>query len=326
MKKNDVLDILIFSKEKSPDVQKVVEWLDYFDTTYHIITPKSNLRIVNFQLLTDGEALFEIDVNNKTINICRIKSCWIESGVVKNDFIKNIKIEDAVDKTIVKFLLSEWNILIDYLFYKIEKQNCLGSRFYGFPNKLIQLELATNLGLMVPGSLVFSEQLRIQGLQYRDFITKPIQEVFNMVNKNEYYRSYTGRVNEKDLELNKGCFPFLLQEYINKRFELRIFYLQGKIYACAIFSQQDEKTKLDFRINSESLRMVPFQLPYFIEIKLKNLMHELKLVTGSIDMIYSNAGEYVFLEVNPVGIFDNISYLTNGFFHKKIANYLAYES
>ena len=42
-------------------------------------------------------------------------------------------------------------------------------------------------------------------------------------------------------------YPSLIQEEIEKVYEVRVFYLKGKCYAMAIFSQKNEKTQLDYR-------------------------------------------------------------------------------
>ncbi len=55
-------------------------------------------------------------------------------------------------------------------------------------------------------------------------------------------------------------------------------------------------------------------------------MQKLNLDIGSIDMIYSINKEFIFLEVNPVGIFQNISALCNYNIHKIIAQKLINEN
>jgi glutathione synthase/RimK-type ligase-like ATP-grasp enzyme len=132
--------------------------------------------------------------------------------------------------------------------------------------------------------------------------------------------------NEDIKEMNEFFFPSLLQINIPKRYELRIFYLAGKFYSMAIFSQQDTQTQLDFRnYNREKPnRNVPYQLPKEIENKLDLFMKAMDLDTGSIDMIVTPELEYVFLEVNPVGQYDMVSVPCNYFLHEKIAKYLNY--
>jgi D-alanine-D-alanine ligase-like ATP-grasp enzyme len=51
-------------------------------------------------------------------------------------------------------------------------------------------------------------------------------------------------------------------------------------------------------------------------------MDNFNLNTGSIDIIKDNNGEYIFLEVNPVGQFGMTSIPCNFYLEKKIAEYL----
>lgn len=92
----------------------------------------------------------------------------------------------------------------------------------------------------------------------------------------------------------------------------------------AIFSQLDDKTKLDFRNYNEENpnRNVPFKLPHEVENKLRNLFEQLDLNTGSIDLILTPKNDFVFLEINPVGQFGMTSYPCNYYLEKKIAKYL----
>ena len=68
----------------------------------------------------------------------------------------------------------------------------------------------------------------------------------------------------------------------------------------------------------------PFKLPDDIEEKLDKLYKKLDLNTGSADFIVDKEGNYVFLEINPVGQFQMTSLPCNYNLEQKIANYLVY--
>jgi D-alanine-D-alanine ligase-like ATP-grasp enzyme len=95
----------------------------------------------------------------------------------------------------------------------------------------------------------------------------------------------------------------------------------------AMFSQKDEKTKIDFRHydSTNPTRYVPFKLPEELEKKLDKLMRQVNLNTGSIDMILTEKNEYIFLEVNPIGQYGMTSVPCNYYLNKIIANYLIKE-
>ena len=92
----------------------------------------------------------------------------------------------------------------------------------------------------------------------------------------------------------------------------------------AIFSQMDDRTAVDYRHYrpDKPNRQVPFILPLKVQHKLRMLMRDLDLSSGSIDMIYDKFNRYVFLEVNPVGQFGMISQACNYYLEKSVAEHL----
>jgi hypothetical protein len=47
--------------------------------------------------------------------------------------------------------------------------------------------------------------------------------------------------------ISSEFFPSLIQEEIDKDYEVRIFYFFGELYSMAILSQNDPSTEIDFR-------------------------------------------------------------------------------
>lgn len=108
-----------------------------------------------------------------------------------------------------------------------------------------------------------------------------------------YIRENIGRV--------KNC-PITFQKYVDKAFELRVTVVGSKIFSCAIYSQESQEARTDYREgNLGSLRHEVFDLPSHIEVSIKEFMQLLDLNFGCIDMIVTPSNEYVFLEVNPNG-------------------------
>ena len=106
------------------------------------------------------------------------------------------------------------------------------------------------------------------------------------------------------------------------------YYLDENFYSMAIISQSHQQTATDFRkyLTEKPNRSLRFQLPKVIENKLKILMDKVELETGSIDMILTKSGEYVFLEVNPIGQFGMTSYPCNYHLERQIAKTLIEKS
>ncbi len=194
-------------------------------------------------------------------------------------------------------------------------------------NKVDILKEAQRFGLNVPATLVTSskETLQVFKEKYKFLITKCITDYRMLSHEGLYFELYKNEVSQFDVDkLPNTFFPALFQEKISKRYEIRTFYLDEVFYSMAIFSQSNSKTDIDFRRydNDVPNRTVPYNLPIEIEKKIINLMKELNLNTGSIDLIRNHNGDYIFLEINPVGQFGMTSHPCNYNIEKKIAIHL----
>nr|BFF38227.1 hypothetical protein BACY1_00320 [Tenacibaculum mesophilum] len=119
-------------------------------------------------------------------------------------------------------------------------------------------------------------------------------------------------------------FPSLVMEKIEKDLEIRTFYLDGNFYSMAIFSQSSKQTMVDFRKHNDKKpnKTEPYKLPKTIEEKLEKLFNKLGLNCGSVDLIVDTKGDFVFLEINPVGQYGMVSIPCNYNLDKIIAKYL----
>jgi glutathione synthase/RimK-type ligase-like ATP-grasp enzyme len=96
--------------------------------------------------------------------------------------------------------------------------------------------------------------------------------------------------------------PTIFQAYVPKRVELRITVVGDRIFPVAIDSQASPRTRHDWRhYDNERTAYTAHELPAEVERRCFQLVRELDLSFGAIDMVLTPAGEYVFLEVNPGG-------------------------
>lgn len=187
--------------------------------------------------------------------------------------------------------------------------------------------IAKSVGLDIPSSFIGNEKQEVQlfANSLSALITKPLKTGENVLLDNKIYTLATEKCTDNDISnLLDKFFPSYLQECLDKAYELRVFYLDGKCYTMAIFSQLDEQTKIDFRrYNSKKPnRCVPFILPENIAFLIDKFMKTIDLNTGSIDIVVTKDGRYVFLEVNPVGQFGMVSFPCNYYLEEKVAEYL----
>ncbi|MBV9750336.1 MAG: hypothetical protein JO157_16145, partial [Acetobacteraceae bacterium] len=97
--------------------------------------------------------------------------------------------------------------------------------------------------------------------------------------------------------------PCFFQHYAPKAYELRVTVVGDEVFAVRINSQDDPRTAVDFRDYSVDIRYEAVRVPPDVERRCVGLIHSYGLQYGAIDLIVTPAGDYVFLENNPVGQF-----------------------
>jgi ATP-GRASP peptide maturase of grasp-with-spasm system len=317
--------ILILSQEFDVSTLNIIEWLEYYKVKYWFISDNDKISIEQIGI-TQNEITFNILINGTNkLNINEIKSYWYRrSNFNFEHFIEEIIIPRKFERIrgqIEKYLKEECIVLKEYLHYQLSKKNNINNFYDGRVNKLIVLEKATKHGLLIPNTHISSNLVFSSFNNKEEIISKSISESISIRDENIYLQSYTTTIENKNIFSKSEYFTMLFQNKIFKLFEIRTFYLKGKFYSMAIFSQQNNDTKVDFRNYSEDKpnRNVPFDLPIEIEKKLDILLIDLKLNCCSIDMIYTQNNQYIFLEINPVGQFGMISEMCNQNLHYIIA-------
>lgn len=325
--------ILIASRQDDGSTLFVIEWLNAMKKQFVRINTDDNRTF--FSHYDPDLNVLAIKQGEKEINLLTTESIWIRRNgfSLNNVLINESQLQNNVffddENYHKKHISMEMNVLISY-FHTLIKNNCqrtLGSYAYGDVNKMDVLEAAKNLGLKIPKSYIVSSRQQLSDLYRKHpyLLTKALGIGVYLFKEKYSYYSYSERITAESIEnLPEYFFPSLIQTEIKKKYELRVFYLKGNFYAMAVFSQRYVETTVDFRKqNSEKpLRTVPFQLPELIKSQLLDLMKELHLDTGSIDIIVDDNNEYIFLEVNPVGQFSMTSHPCNYYLEKKIAELL----
>lgn len=307
--------ILIISSYNDYSTTAVIEWLNFFNKKWIRINDSDEI-VLNF---IGDDIVF--NVNNLSFNLSEIKSCWYRRGFLNLKFNLNNKIKHFED-----FNSMEVNKVEQFIYYKLSSLKNINSYTNSEANKLIIADLARQLEIKTPNDYLFNSKKELLNLINNDnneFITKSIRGNSAHRFNNFTLFNYTQKINLEKIKTSNFVVS-LVQNYIEKKYELRIFYLEKSFYTMAIFSQNDSTTAVDFRnYNKEKPnRTVPYKLPFEIEQKLINLMDKLDLNCGSIDMIVDKNNDYVFLEVNPIGQFGMVSNPCNYKLHKVLAKHL----
>jgi ATP-GRASP peptide maturase of grasp-with-spasm system len=314
--------ILIISNELDRSTDNVINWVNYFG--YKFIRLNSNDTIINIEIEINNKISFKLETQNQTIKSEDIKAVWYRKNGLIFDFnFYTGKFKKENRLKLNQFTKRELRIINEFIRKTFKEKPILGKSITsGNMNKLNVLVCANEVGLKIPETRVLSKKSSIPLLRQ---IIKPIGEVeFFTFGKRKlipYTVSLTENAKKRIPDL---FFPTLFQQEIEKKYEVRVFHLNGINYSMAIFSQKNKKTQSDFRKYDfqNPNRTVPYILPDEIDKMINTLMNKIDLDTGSIDLIVDTNDNYFFLEVNPVGQFGMVSLPCNYYLEKKIAETL----
>lgn len=192
-------------------------------------------------------------------------------------------------------------------------------------DKISQINVAKSVGLRTPDYILTSskESLICFFEQHKErVITKNLNaNLFLNFNGKTYY-SYASIIDKKNLQnLPTFFFPSLFQEYISALFEIRVIVIGEKIFSVMLLTNSKE-SDIGINHNKNNIRFIPFNIPKDIEEKILKFMKMTNLQIASIDFLYNNENELIFLEANPSGQFLGYSKPCNYHLDKALADFL----
>lgn len=320
--------ILILSDHDDHSTTDVINWLIYRNIEYIRINGCDTIEIIDINIEKQQTIIRLTNYFEEVslINLFEITGYWYRRGGF--NLINYTNIPEGFYTNIKIFYNVEKNYLMNFLHDIIHLNpnvKIIGDIKFNNINKLSMLLIARKCGLEIPNSIVSSNKISVKN-EFKDnrIITKTLNVPLN-IDENEKVSNvlFTSEIKleniiDEDFELT------LFQELLEKKYELRIFYLNNTLYSSCIFSQNDAQTSVDFRNynHKKPNRVIPFLVPKDIESKIINFMNEIKLNSGSIDIVVTKEDKFVFLEVNPIGQFAQVSHPCNYNLENKIATEL----
>jgi len=225
-------------------------------------------------------------------------------------------------KTYVELLLEEHNdTTADFKIWKGEWNKTLLGIYLKLKNvfwlnhyrnnqraesKYLQQDIASELAFIVPDILVSNDKKELVDFasRYESVVLKLMHQDFYKVGDNDYQGIYVNKISLDSLEAfgDIGENPIVVQQYIEKSYEVRYTVVGDSHFVCKIESQKSEKTKTDWRRydipNTPHSIIVP---PMDIRDKVKLLLEKLELNYGALDFIVTPDNKWYFLEINPNG-------------------------
>ena len=174
-----------------------------------------------------------------------------------------------------------------------------------------QLRLASQLGMRTPRTLITNDPEALAAFYdqcHEAVICKTLYGGNISVEKGVWDAIYTSRVTREDLRQKErvSYTAHLFQEEIPKAFEIRATVVGRHVFASTV----EGEPVVDFRTSYNTRTYRAYSLPPGVEAFCRELVRQLHLAFGAIDMAVTPEGEYVFFEINPVGQYQWIEVAT----------------
>lgn len=326
--------VLILSSERDNSTNKVINWFLKWNVPFIRVANRDKF-IVETIVINNEESFFILKntVGGQLIDSREITAYWYRRDRINLhyeglDEEQNDGVLARLFRDVNEHLKEEMTDIFKYLNLVLRKIKHINSWFDNQINKLYALEMAKEVGIKIPATIITTNDRYLEDYsgQHEEIVTKSIcQGICVSSEEDNYLLTFPTSIYKVPPDPSRSYFPTLFQNKIEKKYELRIFYFQGRFFTSGIFSQQNEQTKVDFRIYDYNYpnRTPPAALPDSLKLKLDALMERLELNCGSIDMIYTADDEYIFLEVNPIGLFEQVDLPCNYNIEMEIAKFLA---
>jgi glutathione synthase/RimK-type ligase-like ATP-grasp enzyme len=168
--------------------------------------------------------------------------------------------------------------------------------------KALQLAEASKAGLKTPQTLISNDPAQVaafvESLGNTECALKPLYGI-GVTDERGYHLPLTTTLPPGHALDSVAIAPTIYQPYVEKEAELRCVVIGEKIFTAKILSQDDEKTRKDWRGAKRKHEI--FTLPEHVAAAIRRLMRSFGINFASIDMILTPEGEFVFLELNPNG-------------------------
>ena len=216
------------------------------------------------------------------------------------------------ERSINKYNREEAHGFLSFLRYYMRDIYSIGSIVEDRPaeSKMLQLAVAKSIGAKVPDTCYANYKSAFENLcsRHEMLSLKTINNDSIFVEGEKEYVFYSQKCKSADLMKQApeafsqtACY---LQNYIDKKYELRITVCCNDIVACKIDSQiQGETTgKIDWRQGYDyNLRQEIVEIPDSVKDLCLSYLKKMKLNFGCFDFIVTPDDEYIFLECNPNG-------------------------
>jgi glutathione synthase/RimK-type ligase-like ATP-grasp enzyme len=184
-----------------------------------------------------------------------------------------------------------------------------------------QLYIARQIGLRIPDTLISNDPHEVEAFLQRHemkVVHKAITALRHCFIDTQLWREEIRSIMQRDLPIA----PAIFQEYISGPADVRATVIGDRIFSARIATVKSRAGGVDSRLDID-VPYEPHQLPESLSTRLLELMSQLGLLFGTVDLKMVDENEYVFLEVNPQGQFLYVEILTGMPITSAFADFLA---
>lgn len=284
--------------------------------------------------LCNGHVKTLLRLDHREIDLNDITVVWYRKWSYSNHHRRVPLFSDDIYENVFNIvsanlhLYNELQTVSQFIFSQLASAKWLGNPEIHVLNKLKVLMTAAQCGFDIPDTLITTQPSELSRYCHTngEVIAKPSSDMLLFRLDDQMFLTFTALVPQDMLGGDgwQGGFPSLFQRCIHKRYDIRVFYIDGDCYSMAMLTQQSLATAVDSRRCDyrRPIRTVPYKLPAAVEGRIRSLMRSLNLNTGSLDLIRADDGRFVFLEVNPIGQFGMVSIPCNYRLEQKVAKAL----
>lgn len=266
------------------------------DLIIHLLSRKIPLFRLNLDLL--GQYKIRVsgtgwEIIDKTGRRVSSQNCL--NAIWRKPFGQEIKFSITSKKSFESFIKGECLYILNTIIQElIRRKKFILS--YPFAEKKLtkirQLEIATKIFNTPKYEFIFNEKL--QELKENKLVFKSLSG--NEIAKNDVV--YTTLIDKEKLDYR---FPWFLQQNINKKYDLTVFYLYKKMW-CVRHKSSVKGHIVDWRRKVKTV-WSEIKLSQKFQARVKMYMAVCKIDFGRLDFCQDSKGLIWFLEVNPNGQF-----------------------
>lgn len=254
-------------------------------------------------VLENKRKLIKIKTDRWTLGYDDIKSIWYRRPKISEMNNTTLSKEDYsfCVREINSFLLSLWSMLKDKKWVNDPFKLYLAER------KSIQLKIAFECNMNIPQTLFSNDWYEIKDFidkKERKVIVKPISH--GGFGSKDEYAIFTNDLETCEFKMDESIVkisPFIIQEKIEKIFDVRVTVIGKRIFAHKIISYPNVH-EIDWRVlKPTEMTYESIELSADLRKSILKFVAKFKLHYGAFDFAVDSNAKWWFLEINPSGQF-----------------------